>query len=165
MCRSFRSKLKIYIDKQEKIPLDFSVGGSVSNVDVTHLPFGDYWCSYETGETMPIVFERKAFGDLFGTLSGGMERFKRELERAKQANFKLIIVIEGTLSEVLVGSPHSTVKGEQIVKTLNTLWVKYDIPHLYFPNRSEMKRQMIETWSAVGRNFKPTGVPSAKSAL
>lgn len=146
--------MKIYTDKQEKRPLEFEVSGSVSECKIVSLPFADYWCEYETGETMPICFERKALGDLFGTLSGGMERFKRELDRAKEAKFKLIIAIEGTLSEVLVGAPHSSVKGEQIVKTLNTLWVKYDVPHIYFPNRSEMKYQMIALWEAIGRNFK-----------
>lgn len=124
-------------------------------MQTTGVPFADYWCSYETGENMPIVFERKGLADLFGTLTSGMERFKKELKKAEEAKFKLIIAIEGTMSEVLVGAPHSSVKGETIVKTLNTLWVKYDVAHLYFPNRSEMKRQMIETWEAVGRNFKP----------
>ena len=124
-------------------------------MQTTGVPFADYWCSYETGENMPIVFERKGLADLFGTLSSGMERFKKELKKAEEAKFKLIIAIEGTMSEVLAGAPHSSVKGETIVKTLNTLWVKYDVAHLYFPNRSEMKRQMIETWEAVGRNFKP----------
>lgn len=122
---------------------------------VSGVPFADYWCSYESGDNMPIVFERKSISDLFGTLTSGMERFKRELDKAHTAKFKLIIAIEGTLSEVLVGAPHSSVKGETIVKTLNTLWVKYDVPHIYFPNRSEMKRQMIETWEAVGRAYKP----------
>lgn len=147
--------MKIYIDTREQKPLDFKAGGSISEVVVAGLPFGDYIASYESGENMPIAFERKSVADAFGTFSAGMERFKREVERAHEAKFKLIIAIEGTLSEVLAGAPHSSIKGEQIVKTLNTLWVKYDVPHIYCPNRSEMKRIMIELWSAVGRNFKP----------
>lgn len=145
----------IVIDSREQVPLDFTVGGSVSRVETRGVPFGDYWCEFEGGQEMPICWERKSIPDLFGTLTSGMERFKREIARANENNFKMIIAIEGTLSEVLVGAPHSSVEGKTIVKTLNTLWVKYDVPHLYFPNRSEMKRQMIETWEAVGRAFKP----------
>lgn len=144
----------VYTDSREQLPLDFTVGGSISRIEVTGLPFSDYFCSYENGDNMPLCFERKAIGDLFGTLTNGMERFKREIQKSKDANYKMIIVIEGTMSEVLNGYSHSSVDGKTIVKTLNTLWVKHDIPHLYFPNRSEMKRQMIEMWEAIGRNYK-----------
>lgn len=145
----------ITVDSREQRPLDFEVGGSVSRVIVDGLPFGDYWCSYENGKEMPIAYERKSISDLYGTLTSGMERFKRELVRASENKFKLILAIEGTLSEVLVGSPHSEVKGETIMKTIHTLWVKYDLVPQFWPNRSEMKRGMLETWEAVGRNFKP----------
>ena len=135
---------------------------TVSNVIVEGLPFADYWAEWEPGSTaagfsceMPVVFERKSISDLFGTLTSGYERFKRELERSKENNFKIILIIEGTLSEVLVGAPHSSVRGESIVKTMFTLWMKYDLVPVFCPNRSEMRRFMLETWSAIGRNFKP----------
>ena len=122
---------------------------------VEGLPIADYWCRYENGKEMPIIFERKTIPDLFSTLTSGFDRFKRELGRATENNLKIVLAIEGTLSEVLVGAPHSQVKGESIVKTIHTLWVKYDLVPQFWPNRAEMKRGMIETWEAVGRNFKP----------
>ena len=143
------------IDSREQTPLDFTVGGSVSRIDVTGLPFGDYWAAYETGQEMPVCFERKGISDLFGTLSGGMERFKRELERARDNNFKIILIVEGTLSEVIAGAKYSTVEGKSILKTMFTLWVKYDVVPVFCPNRSEMKRFILETFEAIGRNFKP----------
>lgn len=145
----------VTIDSREQRPLDFEVGGSVSRVVVDGLPFGDYWCAYENGKEMPICFERKTISDAVGTLTNGMERFKKELQRAKENNFKMVFIVEGTLSEMLVGSPHSQVEGKTIVKTMFTLWVKYDLTPVFCPNRSEMKRFMLETWEAVGRNFKP----------
>ncbi len=161
--------MKVKIDSREQRPINFEVSGSVSTVTTEGLPFGDYWATYENGEEMPIVFERKGMADLFGTLTSGMERFKKELQRCKENNFKMILIVEGTLSEVLVGTLHSTVEGKTILKTMFTLWVKYDLTPVFCPNRSEMKRFMIETWEAVGRNFKPASVvvqsPSAVLGL
>ena len=86
----------IVIDSREQVPLDFTVGGSVSRVETRGVPFGDYWCEFEGGQEMPICWERKSIPDLFGTLTSGMERFKREIARANENNFKMIIAIEGT---------------------------------------------------------------------
>lgn len=133
--------------------IPFKVEGNISGVEVEGLPFADYWCEFENGVDMPIVFERKGLQDLFGTLTGGMERFKRELERAKENNFKLVLIVEGTMSEVIAGTKYSEVKGTTILKTMMTLWVKYDVVPIFCPNRSEMRRFMIETWEAVGRNY------------
>lgn len=104
---------------------------------------------------MPVCFERKSIGDLFGTLTNGHERFRKELDRAKENNFKIILIVEGTLSEVLAGYKHSSVKGSSILKTMFTLWMKYDLTPVFCPNRSEMKRFITETFEAIGRNFKP----------
>ena len=145
----------ITIDSREQNPLDFKSGGSVSRVVEDGLPFGDYWCAYETGETMKVVFERKTIPDLFGTLTNGMERFKKEVNRALENKFALVLAIEGTLSEVLAGAKNSSVEGKSIIKTVFTLWMKYDVMPVFLPNRSEMKRFMIETWTAIGRNYKP----------
>lgn len=154
----------IRVDTREQNPIKFDVSGSISRVDVSGLPFADYWAEWEPGSDkagynceMPVVFERKSIQDLFGTLTSGMERFKRELERAKENNFKVILIVEGTLSEVLAGTKYSQVKGESILKTMMTLWMKYDLVPVFCPNRSEMRRFMLETFEAIGRNFKPGG--------
>jgi ERCC4-type nuclease len=161
----------IKVDTREQAPITFDVTGSISRVDITGLPFGDYWAEWEPGTEkagynceMPVAFERKSISDLFGTLTGGYERFKRELQRAKENNFKLILIVEGTMSEVLAGTKYSEVKGESIMKTMFTLWMKYDLVPVFCPNRSEMRRYMIETFEAIGRNYKPKK-PSAAEGL
>lgn len=148
--------MKLVVDSREQDPLDFKADGKVvSEVTYDGLPFGDYWTFYESGEPMPIAWERKNISDLFGTLTSGMERFKREIARATENKFKLVIVIEGSISEVIAGTKYSSVAGSTILKTLNTLWVKYDVEHRFCNNRSEMKRIILEGAEAVGRNFKP----------
>jgi len=160
----------IKIDSREQQPLPIIKENMISGVVIDGLPFADYWCEWEPGSEkagynceMPICFERKSIPDLFGTLTSGYSRFKREIERATENGFKIVLIIEGSLSEVLAGSKHSTVKGESIVKTLFTLWVKYDVFPVFCSNRSEMKRYIIETFEAVGRNFKPAGEKDGKT--
>ena len=154
----------ITIDSREQNPLNFTVGGSVSRVDISGVPFGDYWCSYESGEEMPICFERKSISDLFGTLTSGHERFRRELQKAKDNGFKIILIVEGSISDVLAGASHSTVEGKTILKTMFTMWLKYDLVPVFCNNRAEMKRFILETFEGVGRNYKPV-VPSAKALV
>ena len=147
--------MKIKIDQQEKLPLDFTVGGSISEVTVTHLPIADYWASWEDGTEMPVIFERKTVADLFGTLTNGMERFKREIAKANENNIKLILIVEGSICDVLAATDYSSTAGKSILKTMFTLWLKYDVLPVFTNNRSEMKRFMTETWESCGRNFKP----------
>jgi len=147
--------MKILIDSREQIPLDFKVEGAISEITTDGLPIGDYWGLYESGETMPVIFERKEIADLFGSLTSGMERFKREIKRAQENNLKLVIIINGTIKDILEGAEYSSVNGSSILKTLFTLWVKYDVIPVFCRNKTEMKRFILETWSAIGRNYTP----------
>lgn len=61
------------------------------------LKYGDYTCSRNP---FNIYIERKSLGDAIGTLSGGYERFKREITRAKQNKAYLIITIEATFNDL-----------------------------------------------------------------
>ena len=144
------------------MPLDFSVGGSVSEVITTGLPIGDYWATWEDGTEMPIAIERKSLIDLAGTLTSGYSRFKREIMRAVENKIKLVLIVEGSISEVLTGSKYSEVEGKSILKTMFTLWLKYDVVPVFVNDREEMKRFILETFESCGRNFKPGA--SAKNA-
>ena len=152
--------MKLYVDSREQRPLEFKVDGIVTEVITTKLPYGDYAGAWEDKngkhiEFMPIFFERKSLGDLYGTLGKGMERFKKEMQRADEDGVKLIIIVEACLTEVLNGYEHSKMEGDSIIKTMMTLWVKHDVPHILCNDRDDMKRTILEMFSAVGRNFKP----------
>lgn len=152
--------MKLYVDTREQLPLEFEVDGVVTEVIRTKLPYGDYAAGWEDKngkhiEFMPIFFERKSLGDLYGTLGKGMERFRKELQRANEDGIKLILIVEACLTEVLHGYEHSKMEGDSIIKTMMTLWVKHDVPHILCNDRNDMKRTILEMFSAIGRNFKP----------
>lgn len=152
--------MKLYVDTREQLPLEFEVDGVVTEVIRTKLPYGDYAAGWEDKkgnhiEFMPLFWERKGLGDLFGTLTSGMERFKREIERAKEDGISLIIIIEGCRREVELGYEHSSVSGHTILNTLDTLHVKHGIEHVFCNDRKDMVKTIISKFKAIGRNFKP----------
>lgn len=144
----------VLVDTREQAPLEFKVAGNVSKIENIGLLFGDYQAMLEDGTTVPLAFERKSVADLYSTLTHGIDRFKRELERAKAHNFQLYLIIEGSLNEVLEGVGHSKVEPASLVKTIFTFKVKYGLHPVFCSDRDEMRRYMIETWEAFGRNFK-----------
>ena len=87
---------KIYIDTREKKPLNFKG----VETEVKTLKFGDYAFSDED-MSCKCYIERKSASDFIGTLSGGYDRFCREIERAEQANAGFVILVEETLTNCL----------------------------------------------------------------
>lgn len=148
--------MKILIDQQEKLPLPFLVGGNVSGVITKHLPFGDYWCELESGQEIPIMFERKSLPDLFATLSNedGIRRHKRKLEKACEMDSKLYLIIDGTLTDAYKGVGYTKVEPEPLIKRIFTFKVKYGFEPIFCESPKEMINYMIETWEAFGRNWK-----------
>ena len=85
--------MKIFIDTREQQPLVFENQSSMK------LDFGDYTSS---GEYYDYTYvDRKSANDFIGTLSlNNIERFKREMERARQMNSYLFIVVEASLAKL-----------------------------------------------------------------
>tara|TARA_B100000676_G_scaffold249652_1_gene253819 strand:+ start:5744 stop:6703 length:960 start_codon:yes stop_codon:yes gene_type:complete len=89
------SEYKIFIDTREQKPLRFSRG-----VEIKTLKYGDY--SFSSKEaTCNCYIERKSLADLIGTLSGGYERFLNEIERSKEDNANLIILVEAKFNDAM----------------------------------------------------------------
>jgi len=144
--------IKLRIDTREQKPLTFNKS-MFDEITVQCNPVADYWCEVN-GEEVPIVFERKGLGDLFGTLTSGHDRFKREIGKAAEFGLTIIVLIEGTMREVAAGYEHSSVKGDTILKKLATLHIKYGIEYHFFQDRREMARFIEETFTAVARHWK-----------
>jgi ERCC4-type nuclease len=108
--------MKIIVDTREQLPLEFQ-HHYITEVINTKLEVGDYGCQLENGYRIPICFERKSISDLFGTLSAGYKRFKKEILRAKEAKVVLVIIIEGTL---LKSSKGLTLANGQVMRLLNS---------------------------------------------
>lgn len=152
--------LKIKIDSREQLPLTFK-DGVFAESEVVGVPVGDYWCEMD-GVELPLCFERKSLSDLYGTMTRGHKRFKHMLERAKEAELKVVLLIEESMSVVHEGYSYKvggkTVKskfsGDAMLAKLATMYVKYDLEYHFFSNRREMARYIEDQFQAVERNFK-----------
>lgn len=93
---NFPRDLEIYCDTREQMPLKFN-----AKTRSTKLDFADYTLS-DKNYCGNIYIERKSVGDLYGTIASakGMERFEKELERAKSDGAYIIILVEGNFKEV-----------------------------------------------------------------
>ena len=140
---------KIYIDTREQLPLEFSCP-----TEVKTLSFGDY--SFSLSEKIGRCYvERKSLSDFIGTLSGGFERFEREILRAKDAKANLVILIEESLSNAL---KFNTLEGiykkgmkitpEYVFHNVRELIQKYDhIQFLFVKDREEAAKMIKRLFS------------------
>jgi len=142
--------MKIIIDTREQKYLEFS-HPYITEVVRQKLIVGDYCAEYKDGTRCPFIFERKGLEDLFGTLGKGYKRFKKEIIKAKEKKFILIIIIEGTLSKILQGIDKCQRSGDEICQQLFTLFIKYHLPFVCCKDRNEMTRWIIEFYLAYGR--------------
>lgn len=114
---------------------------------------GDYGCEFEDGHVVPIVFDRKSIGDLFGTMGKGYPRFKRCIKRAQESKVTLFIIVEGSMSKVLKGYEHSQTKGISMIYKLFTLWLRHGIQTIYCSDRKEMAEYITQFYIAAGKQY------------
>ena len=133
---------KIVVDTREQKPL------WVKNTIKKGLKIGDY--SIE-GYEDKISIERKSLADIFGTLTRGHTRFKKELERAMGLEF-FAIVIEGSIDDIhnkkFPFSYKTKVKGFVIAKILCTLMVKYKVLVIFSGDRVNSRRIIKELFNS-----------------
>lgn len=92
------------------------------------LDAGDYSIK---GLTKVIAVERKAFGDVFTTLSKKqIPRFERELERLQKFKYKAIAVEASPLG-IRAGSTHSYASGLQALRDLTDICNWYGVQLLF----------------------------------
>lgn len=149
----------IVCDSREQRCLDFSLFPGVTATKVEALSFGDYTCEFEgklAGMRTPIVWERKSISDLWGTMTQGYPRFRKEITRAKDANTRLVLIVEGNYQDVLHGFERSEFTGDSMAQKLATLWAKYDLETWYAGSRKLMARMIYEAACAIGRGYAKT---------
>lgn len=83
---------QIVIDSRESCPLKFDIPVKIESLNV-----GDYAFSHNPY----IIFERKSLADLIGSLTQGLERLTKELERADKAGIYLIMIVENKIQDAL----------------------------------------------------------------
>jgi hypothetical protein len=87
------NKIEIHVDTREQKPFNFK------NQIINKLDCGDYCAG---GDFYSSTFiDRKSINDFKGTFGVGFERFTREVQRAKNFNSFLFVVVEGSFVEII----------------------------------------------------------------
>ena len=133
--RNSNKPIEIIIDTREQNPLSLDVP-----TVCTKLEFGDY--ALKDSE---LAIERKSLSDFIGTLSGGLERFEKEIQRSGY----LVIMIEDKLNKALNYSPPSWIKaqranGSYIFHKLRYLNQKYDNIQFIFSEGREQSSYLCK---------------------
>ena len=117
----------------------------------TKLLFGDYADYNRPG----IVVDRKQnIAELAKNVTVDRQRFVAELDRAKAANARLVILVEQNrykdrdkwisvkeLSDLMLWSnPHTKIRGEKVFRVLSELIYKYNISVIFCDKRVTGKR-------------------------
>lgn len=151
---SFTKKLnKIYIDTREQKPLKFNFP-----IEIQTLKFGDY-CYSNAASSMNTYIERKSITDFIGTMSGGYERFKREVERAREQDAKLIVLVEESMSNCLAFNylPYVSKKikasPEFIFHNVRELMQTYENLHFLFVKGRVEAVRVIEKLFLKGKDY------------
>ena len=137
----------IYIDTREQMPLVIDYP-----TEVKGLKFGDYAINDPDNK---CYIERKSISDFIGTMSGGYERFCREIERSIAAEANLIVLIERPLQECLsfqylnYVSKKIKVTPEFVFFNVRELIQKYtNVQFLFVDGREECVRVMKRVFFA-----------------
>lgn len=121
---------------------------------VSKLFFGDYQDFNLPG----IVIDRKQnIAELAKNCTSEHKRFREELERAKMAGAKLVILVEQDryknggnwvfiheLTDIIYWSnPHTTIRGEKVYRVLASWCAKYDL-EVQFCNKKNTGKRIVE---------------------
>lgn len=129
------SPSRVIIDTREQQPLHMP-GGSRGKLNC-----GDY------GVAVPndgVYIERKSLGDFVGTLSQGLDRFVREIERAKEVGDYLVVLVEAPVAVALdfkTHLPHVKVHPDHVFHVLRDLLHRFDnLQALFVKDRIDAAR-------------------------
>jgi hypothetical protein len=145
----------IYIDSREKQLVEFDTVKTV----IKKLDYGDY-CFSDQDWSGKIFIERKSANDFVGTLSGGFDRFEREIIRAKEDDAYLIVLVEEKLDNMLDYQNlchfhyKTTIAPEHLFHNVRTLIQKYPCVQFLFINSHEEAGKVIERLFSIGEEIK-----------
>lgn len=138
-------------DSREQKPLKFTQD-YIGKPYISKLDFGDYSASHH-GVECDVFFERKALGDLFGTLTSGNERFRKEVARCFAAGKKMVILVEVPLEKIYAGYKFSRVSGKSVGRTLFSLFHKYDLHFHCATNKQSAALYVAEFYYSYFKNL------------
>ena len=118
--------------------------------ETSKLLFGDYM---DFSRPQIVVDRKQNIAELAKNCTADHERFVRELERAKKAGSRLVILVEQdrfkdrdkwvrvkTIEDLMLwSSPHTTIRGEKIFRVLSAWVAKYPVEVRFCDKRSTGK--------------------------
>lgn len=128
---------QIVVDSREQNPFKFEYYPVIES----KLEYGDY----ALHPNNRLAVERKSLNDLFGTLSGGKERFEREVGRAAKSDGYIVVVVESTLNNLLYQKQKfSKASGDFIAHNMRQLLRKYNnLQFVFCDGRAEARDKTI----------------------
>lgn len=142
-----RDGIIVLTDTRETNPIQFMREESIVGFRRTKLEVGDYQALFPDGSCSQTVFERKSIPDLWGTLTRGHDRFKKELQRAKESDIKLVLIVENSFSTILQGFDRSRYSGPSMAKRVWTFHHKHGLEIVFCNGRLDMANYM--SWAFI----------------
>jgi hypothetical protein len=90
-----KKNVEVLVDSREQQPITFNKIKTYN----AKLDFGDYTLSGE--DFSGIFIDRKSLNDFVGTMSGGFDRFERELKRADEFDSYVVVLVEESFKKFL----------------------------------------------------------------
>jgi len=139
----------VLVDTREKSPWLFT--GRKVRVKQQVLKVGDYAIQ---GHQSGLVVERKSVEDLFLTMTRGLARFKRELERARTecGVALMVVIVEGDLERIGLGSRWSWANPGRVIEQFYSVCVRAGVAPYVASGRAEAEalawRLLFGYWSS-----------------
>lgn len=147
----FKPTKQIVIDTREKRPLKFT--DYSKRVLHIALSYGDYALS----PASRIVIERKSFSDFFGTFGAGLERFEREILRAKEDDGYIVIMVESSYNSLSYNKKRwFSANPEYIFHRVRDLYKKIDNFQIVFCDGRKQMKDLIPKILGMGNEVKNT---------
>lgn len=127
--------MTICVDTREQLPYKLKNIPYISE----KLDFGDY--SIVGMENM-ISIERKMQDDFYGTITNGRERFKKELNRMQEAEFKGLLIECEECQLMTPELSYSNIKINSIYGSIISFEIRYGL-HVYYGSRADCEQKLI----------------------
>lgn len=134
---TFTPIAQIIVDSREQKPFHFEEHTLIES----KLEYGDY----SLHPNNKLAVERKSLSDLYGTLSGGKERFEREIEKAKKLEGYIVVVVESTINNMMYQKQKfGKASGDFIAHNMRQLLRKYDnLQFVFCDSREDAKNKTL----------------------
>ena len=126
----------ILVDTREQSPWSF--GSRAHRIKHTALKVGDYSV---LGMQNIVTVERKSVPDLFHTMTRGLARFEKELDKVERTGMRFMaVIVEGSFESISLGSRWSWAQPDRVLSTFYQVCLKRGIAPYVCDGRAEAEK-------------------------